>query len=203
MTRISIVACGAVALVLTGGCTSDGDSGSDTTDVPTTTAAAPRSTTQTLEADSRTDGRSLAQDGDADATVPETVPETTSGPEVLGPLGSTEVEITSDQGVVQIGVADLPDIVPDTFPVPDDLVVQLSSEIEEEAGFSGVTQLDFGELVTFYADELLAAGFAITDEQIVEDTVAVYTFEGSNGRGSVAISSAPGGGRSVLVTFGS
>lgn len=122
-------------------------------------------------------------------------------PEVLGPLGDTEIELETDEGVVQIGSGDVPDVVPAGFPLPDDLVVQLASQAGDEAGFSGVSEVEFDELVDFYAVELAAAGYETEQTQFVDGVVAVFEFVGSAGGGSVAISSAPGGGRSVLVTF--
>jgi hypothetical protein len=95
----------------------------------------------------------------------------------------------------------VPDIVPDEFPVPDDFVVQLATDVGDQAGFSGTSQLGFDDLVDLYRTGLAAAGYAVTEEQFVADTVAVLGFDGPDGRGQVAISGAPGGGRSVLVTF--
>ncbi len=124
-------------------------------------------------------------------------------PEVLGPLGETEVELETDDGVVQIGRGDVPDAVSDSFPVPDDLVVQLSSQSGTEAGFSGVTDRGFGELVAFYESELVVAGYSVEQTDLVDGVVAVFEFTGADGTGSVAISSAPDGGRNILVTFSS
>jgi len=122
-------------------------------------------------------------------------------PEVLGPLGETEVEFETEDGVVQIGAADVPDVVPNDFPIPDGLEIQISSQTGATAGFSGVTELSFSDLVAFYDLELEAAGYVSTQTRLVDGVVAVYEFEGTEGSGNVAISSAPGGGRSVLVTF--
>ncbi len=121
--------------------------------------------------------------------------------EVLGPLGETELEVETDDGRVQIGVAEVPDNVAPSFPIPDDLVVQISSESGTNAGFSGVSELSFEELLEFYEREFSAAGYDWTQEQIVDGVVAVYSFDGPDGVGDLAISSAPSGGRSVLVTF--
>ena len=123
-------------------------------------------------------------------------------PLVLGPLGETEAEFETEDGGVQIGAAEVPDAVAASFPVPDGLDVQLASRAGEAAGFSGVTDLDFDELVAFYDAELPAAGYQSTQRQFVDGVVAVYDYEGPDGSGQVAISSAPGGGHSVLVTFG-
>ena len=122
-------------------------------------------------------------------------------PEVLGPLGDTQVDVETDDGGVQIGEASVPDTVDDSFPLPADLAVQIASEAGAVSGFSGVSQLSFGELVDFYETELPAADYRSTRSRFVDDVVAVFDFEGSAGTGQVAISSAPGGGHSVLVTF--
>ena len=122
-------------------------------------------------------------------------------PEVLGPLGDTEIELDTDDGVVQIGAGDIPDLVPAAFPVPDDLVVQLASQAGDDAGFSGVSEVEFEDLVDFYAVELAAAGYETEQTQFVDGVVAVFEFVGPDGSGSVAVTVAPGGGRNVLVTF--
>jgi len=122
-------------------------------------------------------------------------------PEVFGPLGETEVELETDEGVVQIGAGDVPAVVADGFPLPDDLVVQLASQAGDDGGFSGVSDVGFEELVDLYAVELVAAGYEVEQTQLVEGVVAVFEFTGPDGSGSVAITTAPGGGRNILVTF--
>lgn len=122
-------------------------------------------------------------------------------PEVLGPLGETDAEFETEDGLVQIGSAEVPDVVADSFPIPDGLRVQLSSQVGGEAGFSGVTDMTFEDLVAFYEAELPVAGYELERSQFVDGAVAVFAFEGPDGSGQLAISSAPGGGNSVLVTF--
>ncbi len=122
-------------------------------------------------------------------------------PVVLGPLGETEVEFETDDGLVQVGSAEVPDLVASSFPLPDDIDVQLASESGDQAGFSGVTQLTYAALIDFYDTELRAAGYDSTRSQFVDGVVAVYDFDGADGAGQLAISSAPGGGHSLLVTF--
>lgn len=124
-------------------------------------------------------------------------------PEVFGPLGETEAEFETEEGRIQIGSADVPDAVADSFPLPDGLVVQLSSQEGTQAGFSGVTDMTFDQLVDFFESELPQAGYALEQVSVVEGVVAVYDFGGPDGTGQLAISSAPGGGQSVLVTFAS
>lgn len=131
------------------------------------------------------------------------VASTTTEPPVveLGPLGETEVDLETDEGRVQIGDAQLPDSLPDDFPLPDDLVVQISSEEVADAGFSGASQVGFEELVALYRTGLADAGYEVNEDRFVEGVVAVFSFEGDGGDGSVVIGDAPGGGRSVIVTF--
>lgn len=124
-------------------------------------------------------------------------------PDVLGPLGETEAEFETDDGLVQIGSADVPDVVADNFPIPEGVDVQLSSQVGSQAGFSGVTDMSFGELVTFYETAFASAGYEFDRSRFVDGVVAVVAFDGPEGSGQVAISSAPGGGRSLLVTFAS
>lgn len=122
-------------------------------------------------------------------------------PTVLGPLGATDAEFETDDGLIQIGSADVPDAVADSFPIPDDVDVQLASQTGTQAGFNGVTDLTFVELVSFYENELPAAGYEVERSSFVDGVVAVFDFEGADGSGQLAISSAPGGGHSLLVTF--
>jgi hypothetical protein len=128
-------------------------------------------------------------------------PDSGEGAEELGPLGSTEVEIDTGDGTVQIGSGELPAMVPDDFPLPSDFEMQLASETGDDAGFSGVTALAFGDLVDFYRTEFADSGYRLVAERVMTDSVAVFEFESDAGSGEVAISSAPGGERSVLVTF--
>lgn len=179
----------AVVVLALGACSSDDDGGTRATTVesvpselstnpsPTTVAAVPSSN----------DLRRTLPEGDE--------------PEVLGPLGQADVAIEADDGSVQIGSATVPAAVDGGFPLPDDLEVQIASQDGDVAGFSGVSALTFEELVDFYATELPAAGYEVEPGQFVDGVVAVYDFTGVGGTGQLAISSAPGGGRSVLVTF--
>jgi hypothetical protein len=122
-------------------------------------------------------------------------------PQVLGPLSQADAEFETEGGGVSLGDAEVPDAVSASFPVPDGLDVQLASQVGEAAGFSGVTDLGFDALVAFYDTELPAAGYESTRSQFVDAVIAVYDFDGPDGSGQVAISSAPGGGHSVLVTY--
>ncbi len=60
-------------------------------------------------------------------------------PDVLGPLGETDVEFDTDDGSVQIGEAEVPGVVDDDFPIPGGLDIQLASASGDDAGFIGVT----------------------------------------------------------------
>ncbi len=122
-------------------------------------------------------------------------------PQVLGPLGETEAEFTTDDGVVQVGAAEVPASVDPSFPLPADLLVQIASSTGSDAGFSGVSAQSFADLVDFYESALPAAGYIADRSQFVDGVVAVLDFDGPDGSGQVAISGAPGGGQSILVTF--
>ena len=122
-------------------------------------------------------------------------------PEVLGPLGETDVVVETEDGSVQIGSAAVPESIDGQFPLPADFEAQIASQQGDVSGLSGVSSLSFEDLVDFYAVELPASGYAVEAGQFVEGVVAVYDFTGAQGAGQLAISSAPGGGHSVLVTF--
>lgn len=123
-------------------------------------------------------------------------------PMVLGPLGSTEIELDTGDGTVQIGAADVPDLIPAAFPRPADLVVQIASGTEASAGFTGVSRLEFDELVQLYREGLLAAGYELLDDTVTPGSLAVFAFDGPDSSGDVVLSTpAPGGGTSVIVTF--
>lgn len=182
----------AIALVAVG-CTGGDASETGSEQAPVTVEAETVPTTDVSGDDEAGQGA----DEPTDRTLPEG-----GDPDTLGPLGETEVELTTDEGNVQIGSADVPDQVPESFPIPDDLVVRLASETDEAAGFSGSTALDFDAVVVFYEEGLEAAGYEVEQRQFIDGTVAVFAFSGPEGRGDVAISSTPGGpGQDVLVTF--
>ena len=100
-------------------------------------------------------------------------------PHELGPLGETDVEIATDDGLVDIGDAEVPDVVDDDFPIPDGLDIQLASSSGDDAGFSGVTDSTFDELLDYFETELPAAGYDVARSQFVDGTVAVIDFSGS------------------------
>lgn len=192
-TRRRVVSSALVALVMAG-CTSGNDDAGPQSTTPT-------STTPTVQADT-TSNASTTVSPRAEATTEDGLPlPEGEEPEVLGPLGQSTVVIETEDGSLQIGAGTVPDVVSAEFPVPDDLVIELSSSAGGDAGFSGRSDSTLDELADFYATELPLRGFVVVDEQVVDGTVVVYEFDGPSGQGSVAISSAPGGGRSILVTF--
>ena len=74
---------------------------------------------------------------------------------------------------VPVGVADVPESVASTFPLPDDLIVQISSEEGDVSGFSGVSQLSFADLIDLYENGLPDAGYEVERLQFVADVFAV------------------------------
>lgn len=134
-------------------------------------------------------------------TVQTTEPPTDVGA-ATGVLEDADVQIDTDAGTIEIGVAEVPDGVSDSFPIPPDLDVQLSSATDTDFGFSGVSAHSIADLAEFYDAELTVAGYVITARQETTDVIAVYTFERDDEFGQVAISTAPGSGTSVIVTIG-
>jgi hypothetical protein len=131
------------------------------------------------------------------STLPEGV-----GGEATGPLGSTELRVETDAGTVQIGSGSVPERLASGFPLPSDLVVQLSSETATDLGVSGTTELAFEELIELYETGLPAAGYTIVSVNRRGDEFAVFDFENDDGLGQVAISKSAGtGGFTVIVAF--
>jgi hypothetical protein len=230
VTRAVIVAFAVAAtMTMAAGCDSSGDTGSEATSTqleatPADSVADPSAgaangsavPSSPDESGSESPGTSAtsapatalenatATDDAGEATTPiagSAGDDAAAEPQGLGPLGSTEIEIDTGSGTVQIGDGDVPDVVPLEFPLPRDLDVQIASDLGDQVGFSGVSQLGFDELVALYRTGLSTGPFEVVAERIVNDTVAVFTFDGDAGEGEVAISGAPGGGHSVLVTF--
>jgi hypothetical protein len=174
------------------GCTSGTDEFRSSTP-PTTSSApveeprGPATTTESPRVDATTeDGLALPVGED---------------PETLGPLGESTQVLQTEEGAIEIGAGTVPANVPSVFPIPEDFVVEISSIEGTAAGFSGRSEFSFDELVEFYVNGLEAAGFEIVEQRLVSGSVAVYSFTGPDGDGSIAISGAPGGGQSLLVTF--
>lgn len=189
-----------VAVSLIVGCSSGGvdDAATPTTTidkVTTVPSTAPASTVATAPTVPTAPENTLA------ASTPTTIPE--GGGTATGALEDADVQIETEEGTIQIGVAEVPVGVSDTFPLPADLDVQLSSATETDFGFSGVSTMTVADLTEFYDAAMVEAGYTITERQVVEGVVAVYTFERADEQGQVAISTEPGGlGSSVLVTIG-
>ncbi len=124
-----------------------------------------------------------------------------TGGESTGPLGGTVLELDTGDGTVQIGEGEVPASM-EGLPVPDDLVVELSSSTDEAAGFSGISAESVDDLAEFYREELASAGFQLVGDEAPSASVIVLRFEGVTGAGDVALSAAPGGvGTTVIVTF--
>ncbi len=131
-----------------------------------------------------------------------------SGAEATGPLGSTDLELETDEGSVAIGDAEVPELARD-FPVPDGLEVQLASETATDAGFSGTAPGLVSNVAAFYRSALGEAGFSITqDTQVpsaedlpsgVQPTVVLVQFESPTKQGDIAITPAPGSAELVSV----
>lgn len=215
-------AAGVVAVVLA---LSACDGGTDDVGAPPTTASTTPSTDEPPDASATAPPPTVpvsstdTGDGATSATAttrPVPVPGPTSdiavppdaeGGESLGPLGSTEVELTSEDGSVQIGSADLPGLA-ERFPLPAGTRLELASETTTDAGFSGVAPGSVLDQADFYREALPAAGFTILDEQRPtgaddpDPAVVLFTFESDEREGELAITSAPGGdGASIIVTI--
>lgn len=184
------------AASLLGAC-NGGESGESGTTTSVPTGATSATTSPSTTAVPTTVGPTTTATSPSTTTVPE------GGGRQTGPLEDADVQIETEEGTIQIGVAEVPAGVSGDFPIPSDLDVQLSSATDTDFGFSGVSAMTVAELAEFYASALPDAGYEITDRQQAEGVLAVYSFERAGEQGQVAISSAPGGtGSSVLVTIG-
>lgn len=208
MTRAAAVA--AIAVLVLGACTGDDadDATGDAEDISTTTVSPADGTTTTNAAPPPGVTSTSAVTNtttDVDDTMLDVDDTTTTvDPDdgvSLGPLGSTQVDITTDDGSVQIGSGTIPELAADV-PVPDDLEVQLASASGDSAGFSGRTARNPAELADFYRTELPAAGFEIVDDQTLGSSIfIVFVRDGETGQ--VAVSETPGeDGATIIVAFG-
>lgn len=124
-----------------------------------------------------------------------------AGGESTGPLGSTVLELDTGDGTVQIGQGEVPESLRG-LPVPDDLAVQLASETDDAAGFTGVSTRSLDDLASFFREGLESVGYRIAREESPSPTVVLFTFESDDGSGDVALSEAPANaGTTVVVTF--
>lgn len=188
------VACCVLGIVAVPACSGGSDEATPPTSVgaPATVADDEPSTTIVAETEPATE---------SDTTLPPS--QAGDDAKSLGPLEDNDLEIETDEGLLQIGDAEVPPGLPAAFPLPADLSIQLATETATDLGFSGTTPSAFDELAAFYASELPAAGYAITSTETVEGVFIAYGFDGADGTGQVAISRSPGGAtRTILVTFG-
>lgn len=210
----------AAGLLIAAGCTGEDeatvststsvaeDDGTASSEQASTSVSVPGSLSSVGEAGVGDDEASASSEPALDVTVSTSIeggtpPPATAGGESLGPLGQTDLDVETDEGTVQIGEADVPASLDTTFPLPRDLDVQLASETATDLGFSGTTALGIDELTQFYATGLPESGYTITATQLVEGVLSVFTFEGQDRFGQVAISETPGADSStVLVTVG-
>ncbi|MEM9517874.1 MAG: hypothetical protein AAGA37_01005 [Actinomycetota bacterium] len=120
--------------------------------------------------------------------------------ESLGPIGTTETTIPTEEGEISIGGGDVPEQAGD-FPLPEGYEVQLATEVPGELGFSGRVDGAFEDLVAFFEASLPDAGYEIVGRQEIPDTLAVLSVDGSFD-GDVVISAEPGGeGWTVVVAL--
>ncbi len=184
----------ALALILVVGC-SGGESGEPSA-TQDETASSPGSVSPPAAP--------TTEENDPPASVPPpavTLPEGDE-PVSLGPLGGTELELATADGVVELGRASIPDLIPPSFPLPADLTVQLATTNGMQAGLSGSTQRGFDDLVEFYRDGLTDSGYETDEVRSIDGMIAVFRFDGPDGIGEVAISPTPGGSSyDILVTF--
>ena len=200
MRRLAILVTAAV--VTLGACSSGGSEDQESAPAPTAEAEGAEEGTRTLadEAPAPTSTPTPVQLESGEIT--RDVPEEGNTTETFGPLGETDAEFETEDGTLQIGSGDVPEVAA-AFPVPEDLDVQLANETQTDVGFSGVTAMEFAELIAFYEEGLPAAGFEILSADVTDDVFAVFTFESETQVGQVAISQAPGfDGWTVLVNLG-
>lgn len=133
----------------------------------------------------------------SDSVAP-TLPQDVGG-QSLGPLGSTELDVRTDDGRVQIGTADMPELA-STVPVPDGLVLLLASERDGSASYSGEAPQGVDDLADLYRRALQESGFEIVAVDRPTAGIAVVSFTGSSIDGELALSESPRGGTSVIVS---
>lgn len=191
-----LLALGALAVLVTAGCS---DGGEDATPEPTRTTVAVETTTSTSTTTTTT----------TTTVAPEPEPEegfdldrefdSESEAESLGPIGTTETTLPTDEGEISVGGGEVPEL-GDEFPLPEGFEIQLTTEIEGEIGFSGRVTGELAELVAFFDEVLPAAGYEIVERQEVPDVFAVLSLEGPL-VGDVVIGQEPGveGGWTIAV----
>ncbi len=189
----------AVAVVMVTSCSGGGDSGApiaspDDSVAPTTDSPMP---------DATDDSPPVTQLSPAAQEELGALEQPATGGESTGPLGQTVLELDTGDGSVQIGEGEVPALMAE-LPVPDDLLVELSSSTDGAAGFSGASEQSVEDLADFYREELATAGFRLVSDDTPAASITVLSFEGESGSGDVALSGAPSGaGTTVIMTFSS
>jgi hypothetical protein len=100
------------------------------------------------------------------------------------------MDVTTDEGRVQVGTGEVPDGAAGV-PLPDDFAVDLASETATDLGFSGTTALPFDEVVEFYRELLPAAGFEVTDGATAPGAFQILDVTDGEWTGNVLIASSP------------
>lgn len=190
---------GALAVILTAGCSGSGEdsapssttsttTSTTTTEAPTTTSTSTTTTTTAAPEPEPEEGFDIDREFDSESEA-----------ESLGPIGTTETTLPTSEGEISVGGGEVPEL-GDEFPLPDGFEVQLTTEIEGEIGFSGRVTAELVDLVAFFDEALPAAGYTIVERQEVPDTFAVLSLEGPL-VGDVVIAQEPGvaGGWTIAV----
>jgi hypothetical protein len=186
-----------IAVVMVSSCSGGGDSGAPTASPDV--SAAP--TTDLLMPEVTDDVPPLTQLSPEAHEELGALEQPVTGGESTGPLGQTVLELDTGDGSVQIGEGEVPASMAE-LPVPDDLLVELSSSTDDAAGFSGVSEQSVEDLAKFYREELASAGFRLVSDDTPAASITVLSFEGESGSGGVALSEAPrGAGTTVIMTF--
>ena len=193
MTPCSVAVVALIVMVV--GCTTDDQSSDAGSSTPSASSTDAGSTGATATSPSTT-----GVDQASDDVVS---PPAGAGGEATGPLGSTELQVETDAGTVQIGAGSVPDRLDPQFPLPPDLDVELVSQTSTDLGFSGVSGLPFADLVELFEVGLPAAGYTIDSIDVRGSDFAVIEFSNADGLGQVAVSRLGGAGtRTVIVAFG-
>ncbi len=181
-------------LLVAGACSSGGDDSASSVTPASTVAPVADSvaTPSTVE-------RRELPEGALDELGVSQAPDT--GGESTGPLGQTSLALESEAGSLQIGSGTVPSAARG-FPLPGDFEVQLASETEEAAGFTGVSASSVDEVAEFFRTALPDADYEIVRDDSPRDGIVLMTFEGAEISGDIAVSAAPNGdGTTIIVTI--
>lgn len=198
--RAATLLFGVVVTLGTGACSaSDDDEEASEPAEPVSTTTAPVSSTAAVT--TTIDPASIAPlDGEEGFDLDrEIAPDAQA--ESLGPIGATETTIATDEGEIQVGGGDIPDLAA-AFPIPDGFEVQITTEVPGEVGFSGRVDGELDALVEFYEAALAEAGYDIIERQDVSGVLAAMEITGPL-EGDVVISQEPGrtDGWTILVAL--